>query len=78
MEDLEKDFLSTAFVKSSQALKIDEEHDDPPHLRLVLILQIDSIKLSLPLDMYVYMYACICSYICNQRLYYYSLKAFII
>lgn len=67
VEDLEKDFLSTAFVKSSQALKIDEEHDDPPHLRLVLILQIDSIKLSLPLDMYVCtsMYVCTCTYICR-------------
>lgn len=54
VEDLERDFLSTAYVKSSQALKMDDEHEDPPHLRLVLILQIDSIKLSLPLDMYVY------------------------
>ena len=56
VEDLEKDFLSTAYVKSSQALKMDDEQSDPPHLRLVLILQIDSIKLSLPLDMYAYIY----------------------
>ena len=68
VEDLEKDFLSTAYVKSSQALKMDDEQSDPPHLRLVLILQIDSIKLSLPLDMYAYIYMYANMYVCMWKI----------
>ena len=51
VEGLEREFISNAFVRANdnrlKEIGIDE---DPPHLRLILILQIDSMKLQLPLD----------------------------
>lgn len=57
-EALDRDFISGAFVKTGggnpsysnpnlKGLKMDE---DPPHMRLVLVLQIDALKVQFPLD----------------------------